>query len=66
MKYMLYSADCLRLCSENIAKISGGSYKAVKFSDIIFPDTAKKEEEKSEKEVISDIRSRLSKLGGKG
>ena len=37
LAYRIYIADCLRIISENTAKVGGGSYITAKFSDIINP-----------------------------
>ena len=37
LAYRIYVADCLRIISENTAKIGGGSYITAKFADIINP-----------------------------
>ena len=35
--YRIYVTDCLRIASENTAKMVGGSYITAKFADIINP-----------------------------
>lgn len=37
LAYRIYIADCLRIISENTAKMGGGSYITAKFYDIINP-----------------------------
>ena len=37
LAYRIYVTDCLRIISENTAKISKGSYITAKFADIINP-----------------------------
>ena len=35
LAYRIYVSDCLRIISENTAKLSQGTYKAARFHDII-------------------------------
>lgn len=35
LAYRIYVTDCLRIISENTAKMGGGSYIVAKFADII-------------------------------
>ena len=35
LAYRIYVTDCLRIISENTAKMGGGSYVTAKFTDII-------------------------------
>lgn len=37
LAYRIYVTDCLRIISENAAKMFGGSYITAKFADIINP-----------------------------
>ena len=37
LAYRIYVAECLRIISENTAKMGGGSYITAKFPDIINP-----------------------------
>lgn len=47
-----YYAECLRIITENTAKIGGGSYITAKFSDIINP---KPVDNRSGEEIAADI-----------
>ena len=55
MAYRIYIADCLRILSENTAKVGGGSYITAKFSDIINP---KPVEKRTGEEIAADIINR--------
>ena len=48
----IYYAQCLRIITENTAKIGGGSYITVKFYDIINP---KPVDNRSGEEIAADI-----------
>ena len=50
--YRIYVTDCLRIISENTAKIGGGSYITAKFSDIINP---KPVDNRTGEEIAADI-----------
>lgn len=50
--YRIYVTDCLRIISENTAKMCGGSYITVKLADIINP---KPVENRSGEEIAADI-----------
>ena len=52
LAYRIYVADCLRIISENTAKIGGGSYITAKFSDIINP---KPVDNRAGEEIAADI-----------
>ena len=53
LAYRIYITDCLRIMSENIAKASGGgSYMAVKYSDIVFKKKIKEQKEGEAKKSI--------------
>ena len=52
LAYRIYVADCLRIISENTAKIGGGSYITAKFFDIINP---KPVDNRSGEEIAADI-----------
>lgn len=59
--YNVYIAECLRMLTENTAKISGGAYLKVKYEDIINPP---KEEKRTPEEIIDKISDKLKKIGG--
>ena len=50
--YRIYVTDCLRIISENSAKMCGGSYMKLKFSDIINP---KPVDNRAGEEIAADI-----------
>ena len=52
MAYRIYIADCLRIISENTAKIGGGSYLTAKLADIINP---KPVDNRTGEEIAADI-----------
>ena len=52
LAYRIYVTDCLRIISENTAKMGGGSYIAAKFSDIINPKLAGN---RTGEEIAADI-----------
>ena len=52
LAYRIYVTDCLRIISENTAKMGGGSYITAKFADIINP---KPIEKRTGEEIAADI-----------
>ena len=52
LAYRIYVSDCLRIISENTAKMSGGSYITTKFADIINP---KPVDNRTGEEIAADI-----------
>ena len=52
LAYRIYVTDCLRIISENTAKMGGGSYITAKFADIINPKPA---DNRSGEEIAADI-----------
>lgn len=52
----IYMAECLRMITENTAKMSGGSYIQAKLKDILDP---KPEETRTPDEIIEGIRKKL-------
>ena len=48
----IYYAECLRIITENTAKMSGGSYISAKFADIINP---KPVDNRTGEEIAADI-----------
>ena len=52
LAYRIYISDCLRIISENTAKICGGSYIVAKFADIINP---KPVDNRTGEEIAADI-----------
>ena len=52
LAYRIYVADCLRIISENTAKMVDGSYITAKFADIINP---KPVDNRTGEEIAADI-----------
>ena len=52
LAYRIYVTDCLRIISENTAKMGNGSYITAKFADIINP---KPVEKRTGEEIAADI-----------
>ena len=52
LAYRIYVTDCLRMVTENAAKMSQGSYTAARFYDIINP---KPVEKRTGEEIAADI-----------
>lgn len=52
LAYRIYVTDCLRIISENTAKVVGGSYITAKFADIINPKPVDK---RNGEEIAADI-----------
>lgn len=55
LAYRIYVTDCLRIISENTAKIGGGSYITAKFADIINP---KPVDNRTGEEIAAEIINR--------
>ena len=52
LAYRIYVTDCLRMVTENTAKMSNGSYTVAKFADIINP---KPVDNRTGEEIAADI-----------
>ena len=52
LAYRIYVADCLRIISENTAKMGGGSYITAKFADIL---NHKPVDNRTGEEIAADI-----------
>ena len=52
LAYRIYVSECLRIISENTAKMGGGSYITAKLSDIINPKPA---DNRTGEEIAADI-----------
>ena len=52
LAYRIYVTDCLRMVTENTAKMSQGAYTAARFYDIINP---KPVDNRSGNEIAADI-----------
>lgn len=52
LAYRIYVADCLRIISENTAKMGGGAYITAKLADIINPKPVDK---RTGEEIAADI-----------
>ena len=55
LAYRIYVTDCLRIISENTAKMGGGSYITAKFADII---NTKPVDNRAVEEIAADIINR--------
>ena len=55
LAYRIYVTDCLRIISENTAKMCGGSYITAKLADIINP---KPSDNRTGEEIAADIINR--------
>lgn len=47
-----YIAKCARICTENTAKLSGGSYIGLEYSEIIHP---KSKDNRTAEEIVMDV-----------
>ena len=47
-----YMAKCVRICTENTAKLSGGSYIGIEYSEIIHP---KPKDNRTAEEIVMDV-----------
>lgn len=47
-----YMAKCARICTENTAKLSGGSYIGLEYSEIIHP---KPKDNRTAEEIVMDV-----------
>ena len=52
LAYRIYVSDCLRIISENTAKMGGGSYITAKLADIINPKLV---DDRTGEEIAADI-----------
>ena len=52
LAYRIYVTDCLRIISENTAKMGGGSYMKAKLADIINPNPV---DNRTGEEIAADI-----------
>ena len=52
LAYRIYVTDCLRMATENTAKLSQGTYTAARFYDIINP---KPSDNRTGEEIAADI-----------
>lgn len=57
--YQSYTADCLKFIAENTTRYAGGSYPKTRYAEIVDPAP---EESRTEEEIISSIRERISKI----
>ena len=55
LAYRIYVSDCLRIISENTAKMGGGSYITAKLADII---NHKPVDDRTGEEIAADIINR--------
>lgn len=47
-----YMAKCARICTENTAKLSGGSYIGLEYSEILHP---KPKDNRTAEEIVMDV-----------
>lgn len=59
--YRVYTAEALRVLTENTAKYAGGGYLKVKYADIINP---KPEEKRTGSEIIEFMKQKIADIGG--
>lgn len=55
----IYYAECLRIISENTAKMGGGSYIQAKLSDVLDPNPF---DNRSANEIIDGIKDKIEKM----
>lgn len=55
----IYYAECLRIISENTAKMGGGSYIQAKLADILDP---KPVDNRSANEIIQGIKDKIEQM----
>ena len=59
--YRVYTAEALRIMTENTAKYAGGGYMKLKYTDLIDP---KPEEKRTGNEIIEMMRKKIADIGG--
>lgn len=59
--YLVYTAEALRIMTENTAKYAGGGYMKQKYSDMVNP---KPEETRTGQEIIDMMKNKIAKIGG--
>lgn len=59
--YRVYTAEALRIMTENTAKYAGGGYMKQKYSDMVNP---KPEEARTGQEIIDMMKNKIAKIGG--
>ena len=47
-----YIAKCARICTENTAKLSGGSYIGIEYSEMLHP---KSKDNRTAEEIVMDV-----------
>ena len=47
-----YMAKCARICTENTAKLSGGSYIGIEYSEMLHP---KPKDNRTAEEIVMDV-----------
>lgn len=47
-----YMAKCARICTENTAKLSGGSYIGIEYSEMLHP---KSKDNRTAEEIVMDV-----------
>ena len=67
LKYRNYVSEGIRAVAENTSKMFGGTTLSYKFLDLLYPEDAIKNEKESEKrgeDIINQVTSTLTGLGG--
>lgn len=59
--YRVYTAEALRIMTENTAKYAGGGYMKQKYSDMVNP---KPEETRTGQEIIDMMKNKIAQIGG--
>lgn len=59
--YRVYTAEALRIITENTAKYAGGGYMKQKYSDLVDP---KPEEKRTGNEIIEMMKQKIADIGG--
>lgn len=59
--YRVYTAEALRIMTENTAKYAGGGYMKQKYSDMVNP---KPEETRTGQEIIEMMKQKIADIGG--
>lgn len=59
--YRVYTAEALRVITENTAKYFGGGYLKIKYADMINP---KPEEKRTGGEIIEIMKQKIAGIGG--
>lgn len=55
----LYVAECLRIITENTAKMTGGAYMTAKLEDVLYP---KPVDHRTADDIIGNIKNKIGKM----